>query len=136
MVSTVCLHATAWVLLTYYATDYLPPLAIRATVGLSAARSVQFLVGYLTLSAVCLVLGTGFGNYYRPRIAASRYPWRWYLFPLIAALVLIPAQGENELLTAAVEALFLLGGMAAGRALPSAFRRSRKRAAQGPAVGP
>ena len=33
-VSTICLHSMGWILATFYATDYLPPLLIRLTVGL------------------------------------------------------------------------------------------------------
>ena len=125
-VSTFCLHSMAWVLLTFYATDYLPPLSIRLTVGLSAARSSQYLVGYVTLSLVCLLLGAGFASFYQPRIAHSRYPWRWLLFPMVVALILIPAQGENELLTRGVEAACLLLGLAVGQVVTASLRRSRR----------
>jgi len=134
-ISTFCLHGMAWVVLTYYSTDYLPPLSIRGLVGLEAARPLQFLVGYLTLSVVCLLLGLGFGNFYASRIAASRYPWRWFLFPLAVAIVLIPPQGNVELLSASLEVVFLLGGMILGQRIPCPLRRSRPRYSAGPGAG-
>lgn len=127
-VSTFCLHSMIWVLLTFYATDYLPPLAIRLTVGLEASSATQYLVGYVALGTVCLLLGISFGIFYRERIAASRYSWRWYFFPGAVAILLIPAQGENELLTRLVEAVFLLSGLALGRSVPGPVRRSRRSA--------
>ncbi|MHB1625075.1 MAG: hypothetical protein ACYCUC_07595 [Candidatus Dormibacteria bacterium] len=133
-VSTFCLHSMGWVLLTFYATDYLPPLSIRATVGLSAARGSQYLVGYVTLSLVCLLLGAGFASFYHPRIAGSRYPWRWFLFPVLMALILIPAQGENELLTRGVEVTCLLVGLAAGQLGTASLTRSRRSSGQGRAA--
>ena len=128
------MHSTFWVLLTYFATDYLPPLTIRGTVGLVAPREIQFLIGYLALSVVCLLLGVGFGNFYKPRVAASRYPWRWYLFPLVVAVVLIPPQGNSTLLSSLIEALCLLAGAVLGTALPLWVRRSRRSARSDPAV--
>jgi len=125
-VSTICLHSMSWVLLAFYATDYLPPLSIRLTVGLTASRATQYLVGYLALGTICLVLGVAFGSFYQERIARSRYSWRWFFFPGAAALLLIPAQGESELLTRLVEAVFLLGGLALGRLVPKPVRRSRR----------
>ncbi len=127
-VSTFCIHSMGWVLVTFYATDYLPPLAIRLTVGLGSSRATQYLVGYLALGTVCLLLGISFGIFYRERIAASRYSWRWYFFPGAVAILLIPAQGENELVTRLVEAVFLLAGLALGRSLPGPVRRSRRSA--------
>lgn len=110
-----CLHALTWILVTFYATDYLPPLAIRFSVGLRQTALTQYLVGYLTLGLLCTGLGTGFGCLYGGRISASRYPWRWYVFPVALALALIPAQGANELLTRAVETVCLVAGIAGGR---------------------
>lgn len=124
-VTTVCLHAISWLLLTFYATDYLPPLAIRASVGTSAAAPAQYLVGYMTLGAVCLALGLGFGWLYSPAIRRSRFPWRWVLFPLLVALVLIPSQGANHLLTRGLIALALLAGTALGLGLGPRLRRLR-----------
>ena len=135
-VSTFCLHGMAWVVLTYYSTDYLPPLAIRGLVGLDAAQPVQFLVGYVTLSVVCALLGLGFGTLYAGRMAASRYPWRWFLFPLIVAIVLIPPQGNVELLSASLELIFLLGGMLLGRRIPRHLGPSLPRYSRGPGVEP
>ena len=128
------MHATFWVVLTYFATDYVPPLAIRGTVGLHAPTSVQFLMGYLALSAVCLLLGAAFGNFYKSRIAASRYPWRWYLFPLIVAVVLIPPQGKSTLLSSLIEASCLLAAALLGAAAPPWFRRLPSGAPPGPAA--
>ena len=127
-----CLHALTWILLTFYATDYLPPLAIRFIIGLHQAAFAQYLVGYLVLGLLCLGLATGFGRLYGHRISASRYPWRWFLFPLALALLLIPAQGANELLTRAVEAV----GLVAGIALGQRFSRPLRRPARGRLAAP
>ncbi|MGH7608520.1 MAG: hypothetical protein ACREOD_01050 [Candidatus Dormibacteria bacterium] len=115
-VSTVCLHGMAWILVTFYATDYLPPLAIRLTVGVSSPRPGQYLLGYAVLGAICLILGGVFGRLYRQRIAASRYRWRWVVFPAVLALLLIPSQGFNEWLTRLVELACVVGGIGAGAA--------------------
>jgi hypothetical protein len=133
--STFCLQSMAWILLTFYATDYLPPLSIRLTIGLQAPRNDQYLVGYLVLGLLCLLIAIGFGAFYRPRIARSTYSWRWFLFPTVVALFLIPAQGENELLTRAVEAACLLVGIGLGELTSGWFRRSRRPAEQGRAAG-
>ncbi|HUY53879.1 MAG TPA: hypothetical protein VMV23_01830 [Candidatus Nanopelagicaceae bacterium] len=133
-VSTFCLHTTAWVVLTYYATDYLPPLSIRLTVGLTSPRDTQYLVGYTTLSLICLLLGAAFAGLYRPRIAASRYPWRWFLAPLVVALILIPSQGANGLLTKLVEAACLTLGLAVGQLLAPALRPSPGSSERDPAA--
>ncbi|HEY6538140.1 MAG TPA: hypothetical protein VI138_03760 [Candidatus Dormibacteraeota bacterium] len=130
-VSSFCLQAMAWILLTFYATDYLPPLLVRLTVGLRQPDSLQYLVGYLGLGAICLALAVGFGCYYGPRIRASRYPWRWYLFPTALALLLIPSQGANELLTRAVEAVCLVPGIGLGLGLSRPWRRWRRRPVPG-----
>lgn len=124
-VSTISLHALSWLLLTFYATDYLPALSIRLLVGLGAPAAAQFLVGYVTLGAVCLAIGTGFGWLYSGAIRRSRYPWRWFLFPLLVALFLVPAQGSNELLTRGVVAATLLLGAALGLQAGPLLRRSR-----------
>jgi hypothetical protein len=133
--STFCLQSMSWILLTFYATDYLPPLSIRLTIGLHAPRSDQYLVGYLVLGLLCLLIAIGFGAFYRPTIARSRYSWRWFLFPTLVALFLIPAQGENELLTRAVEAACLLAGIGLGELTSGSFRRSRPSAEPGRAAG-
>jgi hypothetical protein len=133
--STFCLQSMSWILLTFYATDYLPPLSIRLTIGLQAPRSGQYLVGYVVLGLVCLLIAIGFGAFYRPRIARSRYSWRWFFFPTVVALFLIPAQGENELLTRAVEAACLLVGIGLGELTSGWFRRSRRSAEPGRAAG-
>lgn len=133
-VSTFCLHAMAWVVLTYFATDYLPPISIRLTVGLGAPASTQYLVGYIALGLTCGLLGAGFAGVYRPQITASRYPWRWFLFPLAVALVLIPAQGESQLLSKLVEAGFLIIGLAAGQLLAASLRQSRRSSGRGRAA--
>ena len=126
-VSTFCLHALAWILATFYATDYLPALFVKTTVGVKQAALPQYLAGYLILSVICLVLAIGFGCFYGPRIGASRYSWRWYVFPVALALLLIPAQGSNELLTRAVEAVCLVSGIALGVTLSQPWRRRRQR---------
>lgn len=125
--STFCLHIMAWILATFYATDYLPALYVRFTVGLDQPAWLQFLSGYLILSVICVVLAITFGCCYGPRIKASRYSWRWYVFPVVLALVLIPAQGSNELLTRAVEAVCLVPGIALGVGLSRPWRRWRRR---------
>ncbi|MGH7643344.1 MAG: hypothetical protein ACRENX_10115 [Candidatus Dormibacteria bacterium] len=125
-VSTFCLHALTWILATFYATDYLPALFVRATVGVNQAALPQYLAGYLLLGVICLVLAIAFGCYYGPHIKASRYSWRWYVFPVALALLLIPAQGSNELLTRAVEAACLIPGIALGGALSQPWRRRRR----------
>ena len=133
-ISTFCLHGMAWVVLTYYSTDYLAPLSIRGLVGLEAPRPLQFLVGYTTLSVVCVLLGLGFGNFYASRMAASRYPWRWILFPLVVAIVLIPPQGNIEFLSASLEAMCLLGGLIVGQRIQGPLRRAQPRYPQGPSA--
>lgn len=122
-VSRASLHGLAWLLLTFYATDYLPALTIRATVGLSAPIASQYLMGYVALGLVCLVVGAGFGAMYAPSVSASKYPWRWVLFPLIVAMVLIPTQGADQLLSKGVELVALLGGEAVGLRLSARVRR-------------
>jgi len=124
-VSSFCLQAMAWILLTFYATDYLPPLLIRLTVGLRQTHLVQYLVGYSVLALVCLALAVGFGRLYGRRVQVSRYRWRWYFFPVALALVLIPAQGANELLSWVVEAVCLLVGVALGVGLSRPGRKWR-----------
>ena len=126
-VSTICLHAMGWILVTFYATDYLPPLLIRVTVGLHQPASLQYLVGYLMLSLLCVGLAVGFGCLYGPRIRASAYSWRWYFFPILLALLLIPAQGINEWLTRAIEAICLILGISLGVGLSQPWRRWRRR---------
>jgi hypothetical protein len=135
-VSTFCLHAMAWILATFYATDYLPPLAIRFTVGLRQTVLAQYLVGYLVLGSLCLLLATGFGIVYGPRIRKSRFAWRWFVFPVALGLLLIPAQGSNELLTRAVEAICLVGGIALGASLSPPLRRWLRRPARGRLASP
>lgn len=135
-VSTFCLHSMAWILVTFYATDYLPPLAIRFTVGLRQTALAQYLVGYLVLGLLCLLLATGFGILYGPRIRKSRFAWRWFVFPVALALLLIPAQGSNELLTRAVEALCLVSGMALGESVSRPLRRWLRRPARGRLAAP
>ncbi|MFZ0995705.1 MAG: hypothetical protein WAO09_06980 [Candidatus Dormiibacterota bacterium] len=135
-VSTFCLHSMAWILVTFYATDYLPPLAIRLTVGLRQTALAQYLVGYLVLGLLCLVLASGFGILYGPRIRKSRFAWRWFVFPVALALLLIPAQGSNELLTRAVEALCLVSGIALGESLSRLLRRWLRRPARGRLAAP
>jgi hypothetical protein len=124
----------SWILLTFYATDYLPPLSIRLTIGLQAPRDSQYLVGYLALGIICLLIAIGFGAFYRPRIARSRYAWRWFLLPTVVALFLIPIQGENEMLTRGVEAACLIAGIGIGELLWGWVRRSRHAPAAGRAV--
>ena len=116
-----------WTLVTFYATDYLPPLVIRLTVGLHQPALLQYLTGYLVLGLICVGLASGFGCLYGPRISASRYSWRWYVFPVVLALLLIPAQGANELLSRAVEAVCLVPGIALGVSLSRPSRRGRRR---------
>ncbi|MGH7692233.1 MAG: hypothetical protein ACREOA_05970 [Candidatus Dormibacteria bacterium] len=136
-VSTFCLHSMAWILAAFYATDYLPPLAIRFTVGLRQAAATQYLVGYLVLAAICLLLATAFGWFYGPRVRASRYVWRWYLFPVLVAVLLMPSQGISDLLTKAVEVVCLVPGIALGVALSRDPRwRGRWRPARGRVAAP
>ncbi len=137
-VSTFCLHALAWILVTFYATDYLPPLFVKFTIGVNEPAVAQYLAGYLILSAICLVLSISFGCFYGRPISTSRYSWRWYVFPVILALVLIPAQGSNELLTRAVEAVCLVPGIWLGVAVsrPWQRRRLRRRPARGRVAAP
>ncbi len=130
-VSTFCLHAMAWVLVVFYATDYLPPLAVRGTVGLRSPASAQYLDGYLALGLLCALLGASFGALYRRRIRASRYSWRWFVFPILVALLLIPAQGAEEWLSRGVELICLLLGIGAGIRLGPRLRPRRP-----PAGGP
>lgn len=122
-VSRALLHLVVWLPLTFYATDYLPPLAIRGTVGTSSPAAGQYLVGYLALGTVCLALGIAFGLVYAPSVGATRYPWRWVVFPLVVALVLIPTQGADQLLSKAVEAVALMAGEAVGLRLSADVRR-------------
>ncbi|MGA8207618.1 MAG: hypothetical protein WB801_04440 [Candidatus Dormiibacterota bacterium] len=135
-VSTFCLHSMAWILATFYATDYLPPLAIRFTVGVRQTALAQYLVGYLVLGLLCVLLATGFGVLYGPRIKNSRFAWRWFVFPVALALLLIPAQGSNELLTRGVEALCLVAGIAVGESLSRRLRRWLRRPARGRLAAP
>jgi hypothetical protein len=135
-VSTFCLHTMAWILAIFYATDYLPPLAIRFTVGLRQTALAQYVIGYLVLGLLCFLLATGFGGLYGPRIGNSRFAWRWFVFPVALALLLIPAQGANELLTRAVEALCLVSGIALGESLSRPLRRWLRRPARGPLAAP
>lgn len=130
-VSSFCLNVMAWILATFYATDYLPALYVRSALGVHQPALIQYLAGYLVLSMICLVLAIAFGCFYGPRIRASRYSWRWYVFPVVLALVLIPAQGSNELLTRAVEAVCLVPGIALGVRLSQPWRRWRRRPARG-----
>jgi len=125
-----------WILVTFYATDYLPPLVIRLTVGLHQPAVLQYLIGYLVLGLICLALAVGFGCLYGLRVQASGYRWRWYLFPVALALVLIPAQGANELLTRAVEAVCLVAGIALGVGLSQPWRNWRRRPARGRVAAP
>ncbi|MGH7640706.1 MAG: hypothetical protein ACREOL_07370 [Candidatus Dormibacteria bacterium] len=134
-VSTFCLHGMAWILLAFYATDYLPPLAVRFSVGLGSPAVSQYLVGYLALGILCLLLGVAFGVFYGARIYRSRYHWRWYVFPVLVAVVLIPVQGSNELFSRLVEALCLLVGIRFG-ALAGRLRFRRRRRQPGPGRGP
>jgi len=135
-VSTVCLHAMAWILATFYATDYLPALFVRLVVGLNQATVLQYLAGYLVLGVICALLAISFGCFYGPRIRKSRYSWRWYFFPVVLALVLIPAQGSNELLTRAVEAVCLVPGIVLGVGVSQPWRRWRRRPARGRVAAP
>jgi MFS family permease len=135
-VSTFCLHAMAWILATFYATDYLPALFVRLVVGLNQATVLQFLAGYLILGVICALLAISFGCFYGPRIRQSRYSWRWYFFPVVLALVLIPAQGSNELLTRAIEAVCLVPGIVLGVGVSQPWRRWRRRPARGRVAAP
>ncbi len=125
--STATLHTLGWVLVGFYSTDYLPPLAVRALVPGSGPSLRLYLTGYCTLAAVCLLLGLAFGWRYRAAIQRSRFPWRWAVFPTALALLLIPAQGLNEWLTRLVEAVSLVSGLSAGRALPLTYASVRAR---------
>ena len=129
------MHGAAWILLTFYATDYLPPLAIRATVGTAAAQ-VQFLVGYLTMGLVCLLLGASFGLVYRPAIERSPFPWRWGVFPLLLALALIQAPDSGGLLSRGLEALTLLSGEGLGYRWGPGLRRWLGTSGPRPSDGP
>ncbi len=100
--TSISVHALGWLLATYYATDFLPPLSIRLSVGLSAPTRVQYLVGYLALGAVSLGLALGFGWMYHGQVRRSRYPWRWVVFPTLVAVLLVPPQGAELLLTKVV----------------------------------
>lgn len=126
-VSTICLHSMGWILATFYATDYLPPLLIRLTVGLHQPAPLQYLIGYLALSLLCVGLAVAFGCLYGPRIRGSAYSWRWYFFPVVLALLLIPAQGVSEWLTRGIEAACLVLGIALGVGLSQPWRRWRRR---------
>ncbi len=115
-----------WILIAFYSTDYLPPLAVRSTVGLGAPHLNQYLVGYAALAGVCVLLGGAFGWFYRARLAASRYRWRWVLFPAVVAVLLIPAQGANEWLSRLVELACLIASVWGGAAFsPRPGRRWR-----------
>jgi len=52
------------------------------------------------------------------------------------ALLLIPAQGSNELLTRAIEALCLVGGIALGESLSRPLRRWLRRPPRGRLAAP
>ena len=121
------MHALAWLLAAFYATDYLPPLSIRLSVGLSAPARTQYLVGYLTLGVVALGLGTGLGWMYARLIRRSRYPWRWVVFPTLVATLLVPPQGADLLLTKVVAAVMAAFGIMLGYG----WRRSRHRGQKG-----
>ncbi len=121
--TAISVHALAWLLATFYATDYLPPLSIRLSVGLSAPARTQYLVGYFTLGAVALGLGTGLGGMYARLIRCSRYPWRWVVFPTLVAALLVPPQGADLLLTKVVVAAMAATGILLGYG----WRRSRLR---------
>ena len=121
--TAISVHALAWLLAAFYATDYLPPLSIRLSVGLSSPARTQYLVGYLTLGAVALGLGTGLGGMYARLIRCSRYPWRWVVFPTLVAALLVPPQGADLLLTKVVVAAMAATGILLGYG----WRRSRLR---------
>lgn len=134
--STFCLHTMAWILVTFYATDYLPALFVRWVVGLNQIALFQYVTGYLILGAICVLLATSFGCWYGPAIRKSVYSWRWYVFPVALALILIPAQGSNELLTRAVEAGCLVPGIALGVGVSQPWRRWWQRPARGRVAAP
>lgn len=124
--SRAVLHTLAWVLGIYFASDYLPPLAVRQLAPAGSGGLRIYLTGYLVLAAICVVLGTAFARVYRPAIARSRYPQRWLVFPVLLAVLLIPSQGWNEWLTRGVEAGALVLGLGAGLRSRSRWRsRSR-----------
>ncbi|MDA8394504.1 MAG: hypothetical protein M0T72_04545 [Candidatus Dormibacteraeota bacterium] len=112
--TSISVHSLGWLVATYYATDFIPPLSIRLSVGLSAPTRLQFLVGYLALGAVALGLGSGFGWMYAGLIRRSRYPWRWVVFPTLVAVLLVPPQGADLLLTKVVVAAMAAIGILLG----------------------
>ncbi|HUY97946.1 MAG TPA: hypothetical protein VMW47_10090 [Verrucomicrobiae bacterium] len=120
--SRVILHALGWVLVVFYATDYLPPLAVRWLAAGPADRVRLYLVGYCALGLICWGLGAAFGGGYRRAIRASRYPQRWLVFPTVLAVLLIPAQGWNEWLSRGVEVVACLAGIHTGLWLRSRSR--------------
>ena len=125
--SRAILHTLCWVLVVFYATDYLPPLAVRWLGPGDGAPLRVYLVGYCALAVVCGALGTAFALRYRRAIAASRYPQRWLIFPTVLAVLLIPAQGWNEWLTRAVEVGACLAGLGTGLRSRNRWRwRSRR----------
>ncbi len=125
--TSISVHSLGWLLAAFYATDFIPPLSIRLSVGLSAPASTQYLVGYLALAAVALGLGAGFGWMYEGLIRHSRYPWRWVVFPTLVAVLLIPPQGADLLLTKVVAAVMAAFGIMLGYG----WRRSRHRGQKG-----
>ena len=129
--STAVLHTLGWVLVAFYSTDYLPSLAVRTLAPGRGPSLGLYLTGYGALATVCLVLGTVFGWRYRAAIRRSGFPWRWAVFPTTLALLLIPAQGANEWLTRLVEAIALVAGLGAGRALPLTYESARARLRRG-----
>ncbi len=126
--SRVILHTLIWVLVVFYATDYLPPLAVRGLAPAGTGPVRVYATGYLVLALVCVLHGLAFGLRYGPAIIRSRYPQRWLIFPTVLAVLLIPAQGWNEWLTRAVEVAACLVGIGVGLRSHSRWRwRSRPR---------
>jgi hypothetical protein len=125
--TSISVYSLGWLLAAFYATDFLPPLSIRLSVGLSAPARTQYLVGYLALAAVALWLGTGFGWMYEALILRSRYPWRWVVFPTVVAVLLVPPQGTDLLLTKLVAAIMAALGIVLGYG----WRRGRRRGPTG-----
>ncbi len=130
--TSISVHSLGWLLAAFYATDFLPPLSIRLSVGLSAPARTQYLVGYLALAAVALGLGTGFGWMYESLIRRSRYPWRWVVFPTLVAVLLVPPQGADLLLTKVVAAVMAALGIVLGYG----WRRGRRRGQVGVGTDP
>ncbi len=116
-VSSFSLQAMTWVVLLFYSTDYVPALTVSNTVGLQAPRPLQYLVGYLCLSAVCVLVAGAFGVTYGARIHRSRYVLRWYLLPPLVAALLVPAQGINPEVSKVVELASVLAGVGLGAAV-------------------